>query len=322
MVGYKPHKESQLTPLDHGLAGAFSGAATRAIIQPLDVLKIRFQLQVEPLEGLSSKSKYTGISQAWRTIYREEGAYAFWKGHAPAQLLSVMFGIVQFTTFEYLTAAGHPFLSKDLTTGLGKPFFHFMCGGLAGSLSTVVCQPIDIVRTRFIAQGEPKLYNTSLEAVRLMYREAGVRTFFRGLVPTMIQVFPLAGFQFGFYALFKHVWEFFLPVHVDASVHETTAVKSFTCGAFSGICAKTVGYPLDLLKKRLQVQGFEEARKSFGKVRRYNSMLHCISCIVKEEGLGGLYKGLSPSTLKAFGTVGFMFCFYEKACHVLETRHS
>ena len=55
-----------------------------------------------------------------------------------------------------------------------------------------------------------------------MYREAGVRTFFRGLVPTMIQVFPLAGFQFGFYALFKHVWEFFLPVHVDASVHETS----------------------------------------------------------------------------------------------------
>ena len=58
-----------------------------------------------------------------------------------------------------------------------------------------------------------------------MYREAGVRTFFRGLVPTMIQVFPLAGFQFGFYALFKHVWEFFLPVHVDASVHETSKCR-------------------------------------------------------------------------------------------------
>ena len=89
----------------------------------------------------------------------------------------------------------------------------------------------------------------------------------------------------------------------------------------SGLCAKTAVYPLDLMKKRLQVQGFEEARKSFGKVRRYRSMLHCASCTVREEGLRGMYKGLWPSTLKAIGTVGFTFCFYEKACNFLERRY-
>lgn len=32
-----------------------------------------------------------------------------------------------------------------------------MCGGLAACSATVVCQPLDTLRTRFAAQGEPKV---------------------------------------------------------------------------------------------------------------------------------------------------------------------
>lgn len=34
---------------------------------------------------------------------------------------------------------------------------HFVCGGLAACSATVVCQPLDTLRTRFAAQGEPKV---------------------------------------------------------------------------------------------------------------------------------------------------------------------
>lgn len=43
-VGYKENQDDQLTPGDHAVAGAVSGMVTRALIQPLDVLKIRFQV--------------------------------------------------------------------------------------------------------------------------------------------------------------------------------------------------------------------------------------------------------------------------------------
>ena len=59
------------------VAGAISGAVARFIIGPLDVLKIRFQVQVEPISTVrQSASKYTSIPQAFRLILKEEGIQA------------------------------------------------------------------------------------------------------------------------------------------------------------------------------------------------------------------------------------------------------
>lgn len=90
------------------------------------------------------------------------------------------------------------------------------------------------------------------------------------------------------------------------------ALQSGFCGAAAGIGAKTAIYPLDLIKKRIQVQGFEEARKAFGAVRKYTGFMHCFFCIIREENITGLYKGLRPSLLKAACTTGSHFLFYEE----------
>lgn len=43
-------------------------------------------------------------------------------------------------------------------------------------------------------------------------------------------------------------------------------LKNLLCGSGAGVLSKTLTYPLDLFKKRLQVGGFEQARASFGQV--------------------------------------------------------
>lgn len=53
------------------------------------------QLQIERVSLLRPAGKYWGLFQASRCIYSEEGLSAFWKGHIPAQLLSICFGAVQ-----------------------------------------------------------------------------------------------------------------------------------------------------------------------------------------------------------------------------------
>lgn len=45
MVGFKPEKETHLSPTEQAFAGAVTGAVSRALFQPFDVLKIRFQVQ-------------------------------------------------------------------------------------------------------------------------------------------------------------------------------------------------------------------------------------------------------------------------------------
>ena len=53
-----------------------------------------FQLQVEPLNK-AADPKYYGIFQASRRIIEEEGFKALWKGHIPAQILSIAYGVAQ-----------------------------------------------------------------------------------------------------------------------------------------------------------------------------------------------------------------------------------
>ncbi len=54
-----------------------------------------FQLQEEPITAASKRSKYHSLRQAVSVIRRDEGKAAFWKGHVPAQALSLVFGVVQ-----------------------------------------------------------------------------------------------------------------------------------------------------------------------------------------------------------------------------------
>lgn len=78
MVGYDPDQKVVVPHYVHGVCGAASGFVTRFLTQPLDVCKIRFQLQFEPIKTGAASSKYRGITQAFQLIVREEGFSALW----------------------------------------------------------------------------------------------------------------------------------------------------------------------------------------------------------------------------------------------------
>ena len=94
-------------------------------------------------------------------------------------------------------------------------------------------------------------------------------------------------------------------------------VESWVCGSSSGMASKFFVYPLDMAKKRLQVQGFESARLHFGATQKYSGLISCLVQVGREQGLRGLYKGLTPGLLKSAMVAGCNFSVYEQVCHLL-----
>lgn len=110
-------------------------------------------------------------------------------------------------------------------------------------------------------------------------------------------------------------WHFNLRVKFSSSTQGK--VQSLTCGSLAGIAAKTIVYPLDLAKKRLEVQGFEDARRHFGRVESYKNVIDCLRTMYGKEGVLSFYKGLKPSILKAAFSTALTFTFYESALYLI-----
>ena len=70
----------------------------------------------------------------------------------------------------------------------------------------------------------------------------------------------------------------------------------FVYGGVAAVCAEMITFPVDTAKTRLQLQG-QIRDKRWQKVR-YRGTLHCITSIMREEGVTRVYKGLSPAMLR------------------------
>lgn len=111
---------------------------------------------------MQASAKYRSVFQAIRCIIKEEGFGAFWKGHLSSQILAVSYSGVQFTSFELYTRWCAHLLPRPDEDGETRQTVasavNFTCGCLAGVTSATCTQPLDVLKTRFIAQGEPRVY--------------------------------------------------------------------------------------------------------------------------------------------------------------------
>ena len=78
------------------LAGAVSGLLARSVTAPMDTIKIR--LQLTPANGL--KPLGSQVMQISKSMIKNEGIRAFWKGNIPGSLLYVTYGSTQFSSYS------------------------------------------------------------------------------------------------------------------------------------------------------------------------------------------------------------------------------
>ncbi|OVA14999.1 Mitochondrial carrier protein [Macleaya cordata] len=313
-------------------AGAIAGGISRTVTSPLDVIKIRFQVQLEPTSSwalarkeLYGSSKYTGILQATKDIFREEGLRGFWRGNVPALLMVMPYTSIQFMVLhKFKTFASGSSKSEDHIRL--SPYLSYLSGALAGCAATIGSYPFDLLRTILASQGEPKVYSTMRSAFVDIVRTRGFRGLYAGLSPTLVEIIPYAGLQFGTYDTFKRWtmgWNRYRSSHLsaDRTDDSLSSFQLFLCGLAAGTCAKAVCHPLDVVKKRFQIEGLPRHPKYGARVepRSYNGMFDAIRRILVTEGWAGLYKGIVPSIIKAAPAGAVTFVAYEYTSDWLET---
>lgn len=91
-----------------------------------------------------------------------------------------------------------------------------------------------------------------------------------------------------------------------------------TAGVVASVVAKTGVFPLDLVRKRLQVQGPTRGRYIYSNIPEYKGVFGTMGMIVRSQGVKGLYRGLPVSLIKAAPASAVTMWTYERTLRVLK----
>lgn len=86
-----------------------------------------------------------------------------------------------------------------------------------------------------------------------------------------------------------------------------------TAGILASVVSKTAVYPLDTVRKRLQVQGPSRLKYVHRNIPEYTGgVASTVGDILRREGLRGMYRGLTVSLLKAAPTSAATMWTFER----------
>jgi solute carrier family 25 thiamine pyrophosphate transporter 19 len=101
------------------------------------------------------------------------------------------------------------------------------------------------------------------------------------------------------------------------TIHLPLGSGDATAGVLASIFAKTVVFPLDLVRKRLQVQGPTRSRYVHRNIPEYRGVVRTLQMILRKEGVRGAYRGLTVSLVKAAPASAVTMWTYERVLHFL-----
>ncbi|KAJ7308273.1 hypothetical protein JRQ81_008801 [Phrynocephalus forsythii] len=270
------------------MSGAVAGAVAKTAVAPLDRTKIIFQV---------SSNRFSA-KEAYRLIYRTyltSGFLSLWRGNSATMVRVIPYAAIQFCAHEeykQLLGAYYGYQGRALT-----PLPRFIAGSLAGTTAAMMTYPLDLVRAR-MAVTPKEMYSNIVHVFIRISREEGLKTLYRGFVPTILGVIPYAGLSFFTYETFK-------KLHAEHSGRSHPyPVERLAFGACAGLVGQSASYPLDVVRRRMQTAG------AMGFT--YGSIIQTMRDIIREEGLvRGLYKGLSMNWVKGPIAVGISFMTFD-----------
>ena len=273
------------------LLGGCSGALAKTLVAPLDRAKIQFQISRRAFS-------YAGLAAELARTVREEGARGLFRGNL-AQVARVLpYSGSQLMCFDVFSSAllarrraaqqgaeaaaggGGGGGGASAASQLGA-LDRMLAGAGAGAVSVALTYPLDVLRARLaVAQelpgGAPRPMAGLWAALRDMHRAGGLRSLYRGLVPTLAGIVPYAGISFAVYEALKDRLRGAAAAAAAAArvgsagsggsgraaafSIEPSTLERLLCGGIAGFAGQAAAYPLDIvrrawLRRRARVRG-------------------------------------------------------------------
>ncbi|KAG2621178.1 mitochondrial substrate carrier family protein ucpB-like isoform X1 [Panicum virgatum] len=265
-----------------GTSGSAVAAATAAT-HPLDVIKVRLQMQHARQRG-----NLVGMGTIFTQLVTREGPRSLYLGLAPALTRSVVYGGLRLGLYEPCKhVCSYAFGSTNFA-------FKFASGIIAGALATALTNPMEVLKVRLQMSTSS---TSTIGEMRKVLAQEGLKALWKGVGPAMARAGCLTASQMATYDESKQALMKWTPLEEGFQLHLISSCIAGTAGTL-------VTAPVDMVKTRLMLQ--QETKGA----RVYRNGFHCAYQVVVTEGVKSLYKGgfatfarLGPQT-----TITFIVC--------------
>ena len=184
----------------------------------------------------------------------------------------------------------------------------------SGSLASVVCAPLDLVRTRMQVAGglEGKSAQSNakiIKSIHEIYLSDGMRGCFRGLGATLATVPAFWGLYFPLYEKFKSGILDWSSEYGNGG-HNHHALVHLSSAMSAGAVADVVCNPMFVVRTRMQTEALHYFQMPPSE-RRPHGVMKTVAGMYKEGGIPIFWRGLTASLL-GLGHVGIQFPVYER----------
>jgi len=165
-------------------------------------------------------------------------------------------------------------------------------GGLAGAGSLTIVYPLDYARTRLasdVGSGNPQFEGLADCLMKTM-KSGGFFSMYAGFGVSVVGIVAYRGPYFGVFDTLKEL----NPWKKDKGI--VGFASKFAIAQTTAIIAGFISYPFDTVRRRLQMQA-EKPKEQW----LYSGTLDCAVKIVKDEGMGAMFKGFGANVLRTLG---------------------
>jgi len=252
------------------VTGSLSGMFATCCIQPIDMVKVRIQLQAGTADA-------AGPLTVAANMLKNEGLGGMYKGIDSALTRQVVYTGSRLGLFDYFSG-----MAKG-PDGKVPPLKSAGCALAAGGIAAVIGNPADLALIRMQADGmlpvaERRGYNNVFVAFSSIVKNEGVGGLFAGAGPTATRAMALnLGMLSGNQVATQQLKELGL----------TGNTLAFTSSAIAGFLASAFSLPFDFVKTQMQKQKPDPVTGELP----FSSSIQCAMATLKEGGPMRFYAG-------------------------------